>query len=99
MGDDRTHWGGHGTPRGDGSYHFTLWRADGDGGKGERLSWDQGSPVQNLHYTDQNTNTHSSYPSDWRSAEDMLSGGCMLLLALPLIGSVLAVAGLLAVVL
>ena len=69
-------WGGSLKPRGD-DMHCTLWRTDE--GKGERLSWDQGSAIRNLHHTDQNTGQHSTDPSRWRTGEELLGTGCALL--------------------
>ncbi len=74
-----TKWGGSIKQRPDGDYHCTLWKAGQNGGKGERVSWNQGSPVTDLHYTDQDRNKHSSDPRDWRghNADD---AGCVMLL-------------------
>jgi len=94
MSKNGTNWGGHGMSRPDGSYHFTLWRADPGGGRGERLSWDQGSPERNVHHTDQNSGQHSSDPKDWRrghTGEEMLGGACALVLAIPVLLALAAV--------
>ena len=68
------HWGGQLQASPDGSYHATLWRTADDGGKGERLSWEQepDGRVRKAHHTDQNTRTHSSDPSTWRAPIELL---------------------------
>jgi hypothetical protein len=67
-------WGGQLRENPDGSYHATLWRSSENGGKGERLSWEQEQDgrVRNAHHTDQDTRTHSSDPSTWRAAAILL---------------------------
>ncbi len=79
-----TKWGGSIKRRPDGDYHCTLWKANPDGGKGQRVSWNQGSPVTDLHWTDQDKHKHSSDPKDWRTynGEDVLGSGCIILFAL-----------------
>jgi hypothetical protein len=61
-------WGGQLRANGDGSYHATLWRADENGGKGERLSWEQhhDGRIADAHYTDQDRRSHTSEPEEWR---------------------------------
>jgi hypothetical protein len=57
-------WGGQIKVDDEGKAHVTIWRNEGDGDKGSRLSWDiePGSEKgHNAHFTNQNNNAHSQY--------------------------------------